>query len=72
MKRSKKVFAGAAVVFILLLFVVSYDIAKRTTFPGSKGQLKERLNDHYDAENASGNRGVDSVGNDSAANIPLD
>ncbi len=64
MKRSKKVFAGAAVVFILLLFSVSYDIARRTTFPGSKGQLKERLKDRYDPERPLKNPGADTLNAD--------
>ena len=32
------------VVFVILLAYGSYDIARRTTFPGSKPQLKERIN----------------------------
>ena len=36
MTRSKKVFAGFAVVFFLFLAFVVYDISTRTTFPGSK------------------------------------
>jgi hypothetical protein len=47
MTRSKKIFAGAAVVFFGLLFYASYDIATRTTFPGSKPQLKERIEKTY-------------------------
>lgn len=47
MTRSKKVFAGLAVVFVLALFYVSYDISRRTTFPGSKPQLKERIEDKF-------------------------
>jgi hypothetical protein len=43
MSRSKKIFLAFAVVFFVLLFYVTYDIGKRTTFPGSKPQLKERL-----------------------------
>jgi len=30
-------------VFLALLFYASYDISRRTTFPGSKPQLKERI-----------------------------
>jgi hypothetical protein len=30
-------------VFVILLAYASYDIATRTTFPGSKPQLKERI-----------------------------
>lgn len=29
--------------FLLLMIYVSYDISSRTTFPGSKPQLKERI-----------------------------
>ncbi|MBI1770359.1 MAG: hypothetical protein HYR67_18470 [Bacteroidetes bacterium] len=43
MSRSKKIFVILAVVFLLLLFYASYDISRRTTFPGSKPQLKERI-----------------------------
>jgi hypothetical protein len=41
--RSKKVFVGLAVLFAIFLAWASYDISRRTTFPGSKPQLKERL-----------------------------
>jgi hypothetical protein len=47
MTRSKKVFAGLAVVFVILLIYASYDISQRTTFPGSKPQLKERIEDRF-------------------------
>jgi len=47
MTRSKKVFLGIAIVFFASLIYVSYDISKRTTFPGSKSQLKERLKKQY-------------------------
>lgn len=43
MSRSKKIFFAFAIVFFLMLVYVSYDISTRTTFPGSKPQLKERL-----------------------------
>jgi hypothetical protein len=45
--RSKKVFIGFSLFFLLLLLYASYDIAKRTTFPGSKPQLKERIEENY-------------------------
>lgn len=35
--------ATGAFVFAILLGYACYDIAKRTTFPGSKAQLPERL-----------------------------
>ncbi|HRJ28495.1 MAG TPA: hypothetical protein PLV21_07055 [Cyclobacteriaceae bacterium] len=47
MSRNKKIFLGFAIVFFALLFYASYDIATRTTFPGSKPQLKERIERDY-------------------------
>ena len=47
MTKSKKIFLGIAVVFFALLFYASYDISTRTTFPGSKPQLKERIEETY-------------------------
>jgi len=47
MTRSKKVFAALAVVFMILLLYASYDISRRTTFPGSKPQLKERIEGRF-------------------------
>jgi hypothetical protein len=47
MTRSKKVFLGFAAVFFIVLAYLSYDISRRTTFPGSKPQLKERLQKKY-------------------------
>lgn len=43
MTRSKKIFAVFAAVFMAALLYASYDISTRTTFPGSKPQLKERI-----------------------------
>jgi hypothetical protein len=47
MKRSKKIFVGAMALFFASLAYISYDISSRTTFPGSKSQLKERLKKKY-------------------------
>ncbi len=47
MSRSKKVFLGFAAAFFIMLVYLSYDISSRTTFPGSKPQLKERLKKQY-------------------------
>ncbi len=47
MSRSKKFFVLGAIVFFVVLFYASYDISKRTTFPGSKPQLQERLKKVY-------------------------
>ncbi|MEM7107142.1 MAG: hypothetical protein AAF519_02865 [Bacteroidota bacterium] len=46
MTKSKKLFLFFAVLFFLLMIYVSYDISSRTTFPGSKPQLKERIFEH--------------------------
>jgi hypothetical protein len=47
MTVSKKIFAGGCVLFVILLSYASYDISRRTTFPGSKSQLKERIKKNY-------------------------
>jgi hypothetical protein len=47
MKRSKKIFLSIAAVFVILLIYASYDIGNRTTFPGSRPQLKERIEDNF-------------------------
>jgi len=53
MTRSKKIFAAIAAIFVLLLIYASYDISRRTTFPGSKPQLKERLKRTYTPEDST-------------------
>jgi hypothetical protein len=57
MSRSKKIFFIAFGVFVIGLLYLSYDISRRTSFPGSKPQLMERLKEKYSAK--------DSVVNDS-------
>ncbi|HEY5744795.1 MAG TPA: hypothetical protein VIU12_01855 [Chryseolinea sp.] len=57
MSRGKKIFVILAIVFVILLAYASYDISRKTTFPGSKSQLKERLKEKYVEK--------DSVSNDS-------
>ncbi|MEP2669801.1 MAG: hypothetical protein ABJH04_12435 [Cyclobacteriaceae bacterium] len=47
MTRSKKVFIALAILFFLGLGYISYDISSRTTFPGSKSQLKERVKSQF-------------------------
>jgi hypothetical protein len=47
MTRSKKLFAALSVVFLIGLIYASYDIGKRTTFPGSKPQLQERIKKQF-------------------------
>ncbi|NMM48422.1 hypothetical protein [Marinigracilibium pacificum] len=41
--KSKKYFLIFSAIFIIIIGIVCIDIAKRTTFPGSKPQLKERI-----------------------------
>jgi len=43
MKTSKKLFLLLTLIFLLIMVYIGYDISSRTTFPGSKPQLKERL-----------------------------
>jgi len=50
MKRSKKIFLFFAALFALAMIYVCYDISSRTTFPGSKPQLKERLMDQGEGQ----------------------
>jgi len=47
MNRSKKLFVALAILFFLGLGYISYDISSRTTFPGSKSQLKERIKSQF-------------------------
>lgn len=47
MSGSKKIFLALSVLFIVLLIWVSIDISKRTTFPGSQPQLRQRIEDTY-------------------------
>jgi hypothetical protein len=47
MSRSKKIFLVFVVIFVILLGYASFDIGSRTTFPGSKPQLRERLEEKY-------------------------
>lgn len=59
MKRSKQIFAVFAVLFLILLAYASYDISRRTTFPGSKPQLKERIEKNYLKRDSVVNDSVD-------------
>jgi hypothetical protein len=47
MRVSKKIFLAIAGIFLILLSYVSYDISRKTTFPGSKPQLRERLKKEF-------------------------
>ena len=47
MRTSKKIFVIVAVIFFALLIYASYDISSALRFPGSKPQLKERIQDQF-------------------------
>ncbi len=41
MKRSKKIFLIASLVFFLMIVLIGIDIARKTSFPGSRKHWKE-------------------------------
>ncbi len=43
MNTNKKIFLVFAVLFLGAMLYLGYDISSRTTFPGSRPQLKERI-----------------------------
>ncbi|HBH22172.1 MAG TPA: hypothetical protein DDY13_01990 [Cytophagales bacterium] len=43
MGKSKKIFLGLSIVFFLIMIAIGIDISRKTTFPGSKGYLKESI-----------------------------
>ncbi len=48
MKKSKKIFFILSLIFILIMLYIAYDINKRTTWPGSDINLKERITKELD------------------------
>jgi len=58
MKTSKKIFLVLAILFFVIMIYIGYDISSRTTFPGSKPQLQERL---LNKENSSDSIKADTV-----------
>ena len=52
MTKQKKIFLAVGAVFIGLLLFASYDISRRTTFPGSKPQLQERLKEKFEEKDS--------------------
>jgi hypothetical protein len=65
MTRSKKIFVGIMIVFFIALGYASYDISSRTTFPGSKSQLKERIKKTYLKSDSSALKDADTVSRES-------
>jgi hypothetical protein len=53
MTKQQKWFRAIAILFAVLLGYASYDIGSRTTFPGSKPQLKERIKKNFLDEDSS-------------------
>ena len=49
-QNQKKIFLWCTAIFLVLILYASYDISRRTTFPGSKRQLEERIKDHFIVE----------------------
>ena len=43
MSMQKKIFLVVAALFLLVILYFSFDIARKTTFPGSNPNLKERI-----------------------------
>ncbi|MEJ2005502.1 MAG: hypothetical protein P8X57_11180 [Cyclobacteriaceae bacterium] len=52
MTRQKRIFIFFAVLFFLAMAYVAYDISRRTTFPGSKPQLQERIKNTYSEQDS--------------------
>lgn len=61
MTKQKKWFRAVAIVFAFLLAYASYDISRRTTFPGSKAQLKERIQKDYLDDDSTDNSTPDDL-----------
>lgn len=60
MKKSKKLFLILAIIFLGIIIYISIDIASRTTFPGSKSNLKERIAPRDTKESDPKNNSQDS------------
>jgi len=43
MSKNKKIFLLLGGIFLIIVIIIGIDISSRTTFPGSKGNLKERM-----------------------------
>jgi len=41
--RNKKILIVVGIIFLIILLIIGIDISNRTTFPGAKGNLEERL-----------------------------
>jgi hypothetical protein len=61
MSRSKKIFLFICLLFFCMVGYISYDMGSRTTFPGSKPQLKERLKKQFLAPDSSAKDSLPAV-----------
>ncbi|MFZ9982737.1 MAG: hypothetical protein ACO3FI_11965 [Cyclobacteriaceae bacterium] len=53
MTRSKKLFIVIIIFFLAGIVIASIDFARKTTFPGSKSQLKERIKKQFIEKDSS-------------------
>ncbi len=49
-KTQKQIFKVVSILFVLLMIYFTIDIFSRTTMPGRKGQLKERIQKRTDSD----------------------
>ncbi|WP_186757935.1 hypothetical protein [Echinicola salinicaeni] len=49
MKTKKIIFLILSIIFLVLMVLIGIDISSKTTFPGSKGNLKERIKESNSA-----------------------
>ncbi len=43
MTRNKLIFLIMGGIFLIIMGLIGWDMSRKTTFPGSKGNLKERI-----------------------------
>ncbi|SEI85452.1 hypothetical protein SAMN05192553_101549 [Cyclobacterium xiamenense] len=43
MNKNKWIFLIFGLIFLIAMVIIGWDMSSRTTFPGSKGNLKERI-----------------------------
>jgi hypothetical protein len=67
MTKQKKWFRAIAILFAVMLGYASYDIGSRTTFPGSKPQLKERIEKNFFNKDS-----IPTPATDSIESLPID
>ncbi|WP_199856444.1 hypothetical protein [Lunatibacter salilacus] len=43
MTKNKMIFLILGAIFLIIIGLIGWDMSRKTTFPGSKGNLKERM-----------------------------